>query len=182
MLVGSPASMMEALTAHLVFAVGLVTTVAVVAVALVAGSLLVIVVRRPPRRTSHGGSVPWEPEVRQACREAKTIVDLVTPTGEGTGPPSTVALTEVATRLRHLDGRLDQVPTRVPPRVGEAVEDLRRVSLSMGAALDAERTIRLDADRYGRTRHRSATRLVIERSAELDMVVREVLWLVDTGR
>lgn len=152
------------------------SVVFVTALLLLVVSTLLQYRRRVAKRRAH-----WELRVHEACGEASTIVDLTTPISSQLGPPSTVTLTAVGARLRRLDGRLLSISGQTSGSlVAEAIEDLRRVGLSLAAALNAERALRLGGSDAVPSRAASLDRIA-QRSAELNDAADELLWLVETA-
>ncbi len=174
--------MIEVLLLLSVLAVSLEIVLAVVFAALafaVAATGLFVAFRRTTVRQTLERRKRWESQVRLLCVEARTLVDLLTPGREATELPSTSAIAEVASRLRRLDGRLRPLAPQAPTRVGEGIEDLQRVALSLGAALEAERAMRVRTESTSRSRQLASAHQIAERAAELDAAAQELLWLVE---
>ena len=119
-------------------------------------------------------------QIRLACVEAKTIVDLTTPVDHGSALPDTVMLSEITRRIHHLDRRMQELARAdLPPKVSESIGDVCRVASSLAAALDAERSFRLAShDKAEAHRARSAERIAM-RSYELNAAADELQWLVE---
>lgn len=116
-----------------------------------------------------------------ACSEAKTIVDLMTPATARHEPVTTAALRSLADRVQRLDGRITPLAaSSTDGRVVEALEDLHLVAISLGAALDAERSLRVEAEADSPSRRADSLLRMQQRSAELDLAATKLLWLVET--
>ncbi len=108
------------------------------------------------------------------------IVDLLTPASPNDEPRPTTNLTSVAQRLRYLNGRLVRVDTTpFGPHAGEAIEEMRHMSVSVSTALNAERALRIEESMTpsGSTRHSDDR--IAKRVSELDMATRAVATMID---
>jgi len=118
-----------------------------------------------------------ERRLKGACREALTIVDLTTIEEVSSGAMPTVSLTAIAGRIDSLDAQLSRlVLASDGGRLTEALAEMRHVALSLEAALDCERTLRVSGETSEPQRSASLNRIG-RRSAELDLAVRSVSWL-----
>ncbi|MGI9611960.1 MAG: hypothetical protein ACR2QO_03550 [Acidimicrobiales bacterium] len=116
-----------------------------------------------------------------ACSEAKTIVDLMTPATVRHEPVTTAALRSLADRVQRLDGRITPLAaTCTDGRVVEALEDLHLVAISLGAALDAERSLRVETGTDSPSQRADSLLRMQQRSAELDLAATNLIWLVQT--
>ncbi len=123
----------------------------------------------------------WQQRIHQVCGEAKAIVDLTTPIDPSSEPLTTSALGSVVERINHLDQRLIPLGTVArDQRTVEAIEDLRRVALSLSAALDAERALRIAGSKKANTSRSVSVTRIAKRSAEMNLVAGELLWLTET--
>jgi hypothetical protein len=106
-----------------------------------------------------------------------TIVDLTTIEEVSSGAMPTVSLTAIAGRIDSLDAQLSRlVLASDGGRLTEALAEMRHVALSLEAALDCERTLRVSGETSEPQRSASLNRIG-RRSAELDLAVRSVSWL-----
>ncbi len=159
------------------------TVVFVAAAIAVAIGFAWLLFRRPVARSGRDPVVGGGDErVHMICEEARTIVDLVTLTDRTGELPSTATLSKVATRIRRLDGRLHRLRSVVlSDRILEAAEDMRRVLMSLSAALEVERAIRLGPEADRLTQRALSAERIAERAAELDLVTEELHWLSESS-
>lgn len=152
------------------------------------GTLLVLVIACvlvyalwSSRRTGLRWTAKQNDRIHAACLEARTIVDLTTPTDDA-ALLDTPSLSAVARRLHRLDGRLRRMATEEPcSRIAEAIEDVRRVGSSLAAALEAERSIRLRAPKDATEQRAQSVQRIAACSAEFDSASEDLKWLVETA-
>ncbi len=148
-------------------------------VLLAAGLLAALLAYR--RRSSNAARLrPWRLELQMVCDEAGLAVDELLPQRNTQDLPPTAVLTAIATRLRLLDEPLTQLIEGAPTRVSEAAEDIGQVTRALRAALQAERRDRIDGE-VGQASRSASTRLVIERTTELEMAIQAARRLIDLG-
>lgn len=121
-----------------------------------------------------------EQRLKEICGEAKTIVDLTTPTA-GCEPLTTPALRSLMDRIQQLDRRLmGLLASTSDQRSVEAIEDARLVAVSLGAALEAERSLRVETADDSPWRRAESLARISRRSAELDLTATKLLWIAET--
>lgn len=103
------------------------------------------------------------------------LVGLLTPASPDCGSRPTTSLTSVAQRLRCLHDR--RVRVHAMPRgtrLREVIEEMHYVSVSLTAALDAERALRINRSATTSDQARQSPERIARRTSELDMATREV--------
>lgn len=133
------------------------------------------------RQTSLRSVDDRQAQIQLVCEDAKAIVDLATPVDNTSALPETTTLSALVRRIHHLDARLRRLTaSEASARVTEAIEDVRRVAGSLAAALNAERSLRLNSPKRATAQRARSSERIAERSAELDAAADELQWLAQT--
>ena len=175
---------MTGLAPGTIVAVTTTTAIAILLIGVAALGITLIVVATRQARGRAATVAPaavrasaWRQQANAACLEASVIVDLATPAAPG-NETATTELSSLGQRISQLDDRLARLAREeTDPRLAEAQSELKQVARSLGSALDAGRSLRVEASGPGRL-EQSAVR-ISHRTAELDLAVRELSWLVD---
>ncbi len=154
-------------------------TLAVSVILVVAAGVLAAVAGRQYRRTAALRSrEAWEQQVHEVCGEAQTVVDLTAVEDLVAQSPS--RLTSIQAHLSKLERTSRRLSGRATdPRVVEAIEDVRRVAVSLEAALAAERSLRAEGVQNTAAQRIGSSDRIAKRAAELKAAADELLWQVE---
>ncbi len=135
-----------------------------------------------PRRTPDEGS---SSEVRQrletACRESLAVVDLLAHDDSKPVDLTPTTASSIGERLRLVSEQLSGVDvSSLSASVEDAVDDLRHVSISLSAALDADRSLRFGSTETDSGDQAISSNRVAARSTELDLAARSLITLTGT--